>query len=171
MKKLILTGMIACFALSVPAQTVAPSAKADASVTCADGTRSVATAIGPTSSVVAKCDKTGRSKSAVKHAASKKKVVENTTRQGSVALAAFAPAPGYAEEGMVYSDTAGNTFERHKGGDRLCRFYVNGELRKEQFVSGSSLVETKRMCDILAEVFQASLTPMTPEVTVISTAR
>lgn len=82
MKKLILAGVITCFTLSASAQTVAPLAKADASVTCADGTRSVATAIGPTSSVVAKCDKTGKlvssTKRAVKHTSSRPIADSNT---------------------------------------------------------------------------------------------
>lgn len=75
----------------------------------------------------------------------------------------FAPAPSYATEGKVYADSNGNTFQRIKGGDRLCRFYVQGELRKEQFVSGPTPEATHEMCNNLAMVFQASLTPTTPD--------
>jgi hypothetical protein len=79
------------------------------------------------------------------------------------AVGKFAPAPSYAEKGVVYSDAGGNTFERIQGGDRLCRFYVQGELRGEKFVSHPDPVESKKMCDRLAQVFQAGMTPTTPE--------
>lgn len=74
----------------------------------------------------------------------------------------FAPAPAYAEEGKVYSDSSGNTYERHTAGSRLCRFMVNGEIRKEVFVNHPDPKESKRQCDVLAAQFEASLQPTTP---------
>lgn len=72
--------------------------------------------------------------------------------------------PRFPEEGRVYSDAEGNTFERHKGGSRECKFYVNGELVKRQFVQHPDPRESKKECDLQAAIFIAGLTPTTPEV-------
>ncbi len=79
------------------------------------------------------------------------------------AVGKFAPAPAYAVADTVYADEGGNTFERHKGGERLCNFYVQGQLRKQVFVNGATPAASKKACDIEAQVFQASLTAVTPE--------
>jgi hypothetical protein len=39
---------------------------------------------------------------------------------------------------------------------------VNGEIRKEVFVSHPDPKESKRQCDVLAAQFEASLQPTTP---------
>lgn len=101
-------------------------------------------------------------KAATKVAAAQKAVVPSMTMV-SDGSKRFPPAPNYTENGKVYSDAAGNTFERHKAGDRLCQFFVQGELRKEAFVSGKTPEETKAKCDILALKFQSGLTPVTEE--------
>lgn len=74
-----------------------------------------------------------------------------------------ASLPRFLEEGKVYADAGGNTFERHTGGSRECKFYVNGELVKRQFVQHPDRVESKRQCDILSKEFYATLTPTTSE--------
>jgi hypothetical protein len=62
------------------------------------------------------------------------------------------------QEGVVYADGNGNTFQQERAGDRLCRFHVNGQLRKEEFVSGKDPETTKRMCDARGELFKQSMT-------------
>lgn len=86
--------------------------------------------------------------------------------------ATYLPAmPVVAEEGRVYLDALGNTFERHQGGSRLCKFFVNGVLTKQQFVQHPDPVESKKQCDLLSQEFYASLTPTTQEQTVVSYAK
>lgn len=84
------------------------------------------------------------------------------------AARSLSAAPAYAEDGKVYADEGGNTYERHKAGDKLCNFFVQGQLRKQVFVHGTDPVAAKKACDIEGQVFQASLTAITPEVKVVA---
>lgn len=85
-------------------------------------------------------------------------LVESHAKSGG-----FTPALTNLEEGKVYSDGNGNTYERHQAGTRECKFYINGELVKRQFVQNPDPRESKKQCDLLANEFQASLTPTTSE--------
>ena len=85
-----------------------------------------------------------------------------------VATGASAPSASLAikvakieriEEGVVYSDDKGNTFQQERAGDRRCDFYVGGVLKKQEFVYGPDDKTTKKMCDIRAELFRQSMTP------------
>ena len=164
---------------------------AKAEAVCKDGKPASASASGPDARAVAKCGPppvakksvpaTGTAKVApvatqaqpaadrladlLKKLAEENRLLKSagggTVATGPVSTT-FAPAPAYAEDGKVYSDASGNTYERHTAGSRLCRFMVNGEIRKEVFVNHPDPKESKRQCDVLAAQFEASLQPTTP---------
>jgi hypothetical protein len=169
-----------------------PETAAEAKAVCKDGKPAAAQASGPDAKAVARCGPLPVAKKVVPATGTAKVAPSATTQAkpsddrladlvkrlaeenrqlksaggGTVATgpvpATFAPAPAYAEEGKVYSDASGNTYERHTAGSRLCRFMVNGEIRKEVFVSHPDPKESKRQCDVLAAQFEASLQPTTP---------
>lgn len=153
-----------------PAKAQASGSDARASASCGEKPKEPKPTVAKNpakaggSVAVAPSPSTGGSVDVVKRLAEEN--VNLRSRMGgspSVAVAgSFAPAPAFAEEGKVYSDGGGNTFERHTGGERLCQFMVNGQIRKEVFVRGSSPQETKQKCDLLAQEFLASMTPTTP---------
>lgn len=166
-------------------------ASAVATVVCDKDNTQTAKAIGKTASAVATC---GNTKSAVKvakapakasvaHVAPAGMSAESVRRMAdeNIALRAVASVkntsaaasmsgiqgiPRFPDEGKVYSDSEGNTFERHTGGSRLCKFFVNGELVSRKFVQDPDPRKSKAQCDLLAAEFIAGLTPTTPEATV-----
>lgn len=167
------TATVICKDEAKSATSIANGDSARAAASC--GKKAVAKAVKPAQkqkTVVASTDNSETVRALVARNAELKAQLANRQAAGAVvagdaimvaAAGKFAPAPSYATEGKVYSDAGGNTFQRIKGGDRLCRFFVQGELRKEQFVSGPTPEATHEMCNNLAMVFQASLTPTTPD--------
>jgi hypothetical protein len=166
-------------AASAPTIVLTPSV-ANASVDCKDGKKGSAKAIGDGVYAVAGCGE----KPAVKKPVAKKpaKKVESSnsdvvralamanvdlkvkaSASASAGVTDLTSVPRFAVEGKVYSDAEGNTFERHQGGTRECKFYVNGELVKRQFVQHPDPRESKKQCDLLSQEFYATLTPTTPE--------
>lgn len=177
---------------AVPAPAAASTASASASVNCTDGKVAKSTATGNGMHVTASCgNATNTSASKSKHVASKKsaeksvvstthvdqsetvrrlahenanlkaKTSMNSASNAGYTIAGVGPKV-FADEGKVYSDAEGNTFERHTGGSRLCRFMVNGQIRKELFVQHPDPKESKKQCDLLAQEFIASMEPTTP---------
>lgn len=157
---------------TVPATVTPKPTAATASVTCKGGDTQTAKAVGENAKAIASC---GTQKTtAAKKTASVKSGVDEVRKQAheradqKVEMSVkthFAPSsiPRFPEEGKVYWDAGGNTFERHQGGSRECKFYVNGELVKRQFVQHPDPKKSKEQCDLLAAEFIAGLTPTTPE--------
>ena len=185
--------------VSSPTVTTTTTATATATANCGPGETKTAKAVGENSKVTASCGGSQKAPTAaakVKAVTStssdaslvRKLANENANLKVQMAAASAAASasatvartspssvgvaplmPRFPEEGRVYSDAVGNTFERHMGGSRECKFYVNGELVKRQFVQHPDPRESKKECDLLASVFIAGLTPTTPEVARITT--
>ena len=68
---------------------------------------------------------------------------------------AFEASSPFAEEGKVYSDSEGNTFERHTVGQRMCYYMANGVIIKRVFVGDPNkphdVLGTKVMCDVIGK--------------------
>ncbi len=177
-------------AVVAPVDHVA-KASAVATVVCDKDNTQTAKAIGKTASAVATCGNTkpavrvakapakAPAKASVAHAAPagmsaetvRRMADENIARRiasgvkttSAAASSGISGIPRFPEEGKVYSDAEGNTFERHTGGSRLCKFFVNGELVSRKFVQDPDPRKSKAQCDLLAAEFIAGLTPTTPE--------
>jgi hypothetical protein len=167
-------------------------ASAVATVVCDKDNTQTAKAIGKTASAVATCGNTksavkvakAPAKASVAHAApaanglSAEAILQLANENIALRLAAAgmkniaaaatsvqgtSSTPRFLEEGKVYSDADGNTMERINAGSRECRFYVNGNYMKSQFVQNPDKKESKKQCDLLSAQYLASLTPTTPE--------
>jgi hypothetical protein len=70
------------------------------------------------------------------------------------------------EEGVVYMDSEGNTYERHTAGWRECKFTANGVFIKRYFVGDTSKPhnkdETYNQCKLLGRVLMAEMKATTP---------
>lgn len=173
MKKLFSVSVLvlsAVFTLNTQAATpVAPTAVnvADASVVCVNPEDSkTAKAVGPNARVTASCGQPTKHRgSSIKKTSSVSTSTKKVVSETSVVIAPITAsiATRFPEEGKVYSDAGGNTFERHKGGSRECKFYVNGRWVKSMFVQHPDPVESKRQCDLLSQEFYSTMSNVTPE--------
>lgn len=176
-------------ASTVPATASAVPSTANAAVDCKEGKKGVAKATGEGVYAVAGCG--GKAKAVVKNHATKavhaKKVenkdnaevvwklahenadlkVKNSSKHVFFGGMAMASVTRFPIEGKVYSDAEGNTFERHQGGSRECKFYVNGELVKRMFVQHPDPRESKKQCDLLSQGFYSTMSSTTPEKEVV----
>lgn len=172
--------------------TATATATANANANCGPGETKTAKAVGENAKVTASCGSqkapTAKAKAVTSTSTSsdaslvRQLANENANLKVQMAAASAAASasatvaktspssvgitplmPRFPEEGRVYSDAGGNTFERHMGGSRECKFSVNGELVKRQFAQHPDQKESKKECDLLASVFIAGLTPTTPE--------
>lgn len=171
MKKFIVCAFVTlATVLSVSAFAATPVA--DASVVCGPGDSKTAKAVGENARVTASCGARAKPAATVRKQSSGGSRTSTSHQRASFsggsssALMASLEATTssrFPDEGRVYSDAGGNTFERHYGGSRECKFYINGDLVKRQFVQHPDPVQSKRQCDLLSMEFYATVTPTTPE--------
>lgn len=176
-------------ATSSSAATASTPSTASATVVCKDDKQSVASATGNGARAIASCNPQTAKKpapkpvkpagevststqdnvSTVKALAEANVALRLSQQQQGVGATAratapsiFAPAPSLMEEGKVYSDTDGNTVERHTAGTRECRVLANGQLVARAFVDGDKTA-SKKACDIFAAETLAKMRLTSPD--------